>query len=77
MVHPFDREAESKRLQSANKLVKDSQKRVEVLRALLTKFEREGHDIRRGEMLLRVFEETLALQVSVRDRMIEELDGRK
>jgi hypothetical protein len=77
MVQPFDKEAASKRLHWANKQVKDSQQRVEALRALLTKFEREGHDIKRGEMLLRVFEETLALQVSVRDRMAQELNKGK
>jgi hypothetical protein len=63
MIRPFDRQVASRRLQSSNRHVKEGQQRVDALLALLAKLEREGHDTKHGQMLLRVFEETLALQV--------------
>jgi hypothetical protein len=72
----IDRELARRHLELANKHVAEGQKRVEAQLALVVKLGRDGHDTSQAKALLRQFEETLALQIQTRDRIVQELgDG--
>jgi hypothetical protein len=64
-------------LELANKHIADGQKRIEAQLALVAKLERDAHDTSQAKSLLQQFEETLALQLETRDRIVQELGDRE
>jgi hypothetical protein len=70
-----DREPARKHLELANKHVAEGQKRIEAQLALVARLARDGHDTVQAQSLLQQFEETLALQIETRERIIDELGG--
>ena len=61
----------------ANKHVAEGQKRIDTQLALVAKLARDGHDTLQAKSLLQQFEDTLALQLETRDRIVQELgEGR-
>jgi hypothetical protein len=70
---PADREIARQHLELANKHVAEGQKRIDAQLALVAKLARDGHDTVQARMLLQQFEDTLALQLETRDRIVQEL----
>lgn len=73
MNSTVDRELARQHLELANKHVAEGQRRIEAQLALVAKLGRDGHDTTQAKGLLRQFEETLALQIQTRDRIVQEL----
>jgi hypothetical protein len=72
-----DRETALQHLELANKHVAEGQKRIDAQLALVAKLARDGHDTLQAKSLLEQFEQTLALQLETRDRIVQELgEGR-
>ncbi|MBV8795348.1 MAG: hypothetical protein JO136_10485 [Hyphomicrobiales bacterium] len=69
----IDREIVLQHLELANKHVAEGQKRIDAQLALVARLARDGHDTAQAQSLLRQFEETLALQLETRDRIVQEL----
>jgi hypothetical protein len=70
---PADREIARQHLELANKHVAEGQKRIDAQLTLVAKLARDGHDTVQARMLLQQFEDTLALQLETRDRIVQEL----
>ena len=68
-----DREIALRHVELANRHVAESQKRVQAQVALVARLARDGHDTAQAKSLLQQFEDTLALQVETRDRILQEL----
>lgn len=60
-------------LSQADRHVAESEMHVERQRNLVENLARDGHDIREHAALLQQFEETLALHIKNRDRLVREL----
>ena len=68
-----DRELARQHLKLANRHLAEGQARVEAQIALVARLERDGHDTFQAKKLLEQFEQTLALQMQSRDRILQEL----
>ena len=73
MNSTVDRELARQHLELANKHVAEGQARIEAQIALVARLERDGHDTLQAKKLLEQFEQTLALQIETRERIIQEL----
>jgi hypothetical protein len=77
MSSTIDQNLARQHLELANKHVADGQKRVDAQLLLIARLTRDGHDTGQANSLLQQFEQTLALQIETRERIIQELgDGR-
>jgi hypothetical protein len=72
MLSFTERAIASEYLKLAERHVAEGQGRVNAQLALVAKFERQGHPADQAKTLLHLLEETLALQVQARDRLVEE-----
>jgi hypothetical protein len=68
-----NREIAREHLELANRHLAEGQKRIGRQIELIAELERDGHGTAQAKGLLKQFEETLALQVKTRDRIVREL----
>ncbi len=73
MNSAVDRETAREHLELANRHVAEGEQRMEAQTELMAELERDGHGTAQAKELLKQFEETLALQVKTRDRIVREL----
>ena len=69
----MEREMLMEHLSQAERHVAEGMMHVERQRNLVENLARDGHDTTQSEGTLKQFEETLALHIQVRDRLLKEL----
>jgi len=73
MSMPLDRAVAAEHLELANRHIAEGQRCVEAQLTLIRHLESDGHATGQAKSLLHQFEETLALQIATRDRILQEL----
>ena len=73
MISGIDRELAKRHLAACGQAYCGGRQRVESQIAMVAQLQRDGHDIRQSKSLLEQFEQTLALQLETRARILDEL----